>query len=54
MEQMVEFEMFTNHPMGAQRINGIISVLNCFYDLYDVKEGDGMYIAPEKRISRWY
>ena len=21
---------------------------------YDVKEGDGMYIAPEKRISRWY
>ena len=21
---------------------------------YDVKEGDGMYIAPENRVSRWY
>jgi len=24
-----------------------------FYDVYGLKEGDGMYIAPENRISRW-
>jgi len=24
-----------------------------FYDTYDVKEGDGMYLAPEDRISIW-
>lgn len=53
LEQMVEFEMFTNHPMGAQRINGIISALNCFYDLYDVKEGDPMYTSPEDRLDLW-
>ena len=24
-----------------------------FYETYDIKEGDGMYIAPEKRIAVW-
>ena len=42
------------HSPEILRVNAILSTLQCFYDLYDVKEGDGMYIAPEKRISRWY
>ena len=36
------------------RTNAILSSLDCFYEVYDVKEGDGMYIAPGDRVSRWY
>ena len=42
------------HSPGIIRVNAILSTLDLFYDTYDVKEGDGMYIPPEKRISRWY
>jgi putative endopeptidase len=24
-----------------------------FYDAFDVKPGDGMYLAPDKRVSVW-
>ena len=42
------------HSPEVIRVNAILSTLDCFYEVYDVKEGDGMYIAPENRISRWY
>lgn len=45
---------YDEHSPSVIRVNAILSALNCFYEAYDVKEGDGMYIAPEKRISRWY
>ena len=49
-------EMLENdtHSPEILRVNAILSTLEVFYETYDVKEGDGMYIAPEKRISRWY
>ena len=45
---------YDEHSPEIIRTNAILSTLDCFYDVYDVKEGDGMYIAPENRISRWY
>ena len=45
---------YDEHSPSVIRVNAILSALNCFYEAYDVKDGDGMYIAPEKRISRWY
>ena len=45
---------YDEHSPEVIRTNAILSTLDCFYDVYDVKEGDGMYIAPENRISRWY
>lgn len=42
------------HSPAWLRVNGMLSTLNEFYETYDVAEGDGMYIAPENRISRWY
>jgi predicted metalloendopeptidase len=41
------------HSPSVIRTNAILSTLDAFYETYDVKEGDGMYIAPENRISRW-
>ena len=42
------------HSPSIIRTNAILSSLDVFYETYDVKEGDGMYIAPEDRISRWH
>ena len=42
------------HSPSVIRVNAILSTLDSFYETYDVTEGDGMYVAPENRISRWY
>ncbi|MBO4474879.1 MAG: M13 family metallopeptidase [Clostridiales bacterium] len=42
------------HSPEVIRVNAILSTLPAFIELYDVQEGDGMYIPPEKRISRWH
>ena len=42
------------HSPSILRVNSILSTTNEFYETYGVKEGDGMYVAPEKRISRWH
>ena len=42
------------HSPEIIRVNAILSTLNSFYETYGVKEGDGMYIPTDKRISRWH
>ncbi len=41
------------HSPDRVRVNAVVSMFDCFYELYDVQEGDGMYIAPEDRVLRW-
>ena len=41
------------HSPESVRVNALLSSCDEFYELYDVKEGDGMYRAPEERVSRW-
>jgi len=42
------------HSPSVIRVNSILSSIQLFYDTYGVSEGDGMYIDPDIRISRWY
>lgn len=42
------------HSPAVIRVNAILATLDEFYETYGVSEGDGMYIAPDKRISRWH
>ena len=42
------------HSPAVIRVNSILSTLDLFYETYGVTEGDGMYIDPDARISRWY
>ena len=42
------------HSPEVIRVNAILSTVDEFYEVYDVKESDGMYIAPGNRVSRWY
>lgn len=41
------------HSPEVIRVNAVLSSCDKFYETYDIKEGDGMYKAPEERVSRW-
>ena len=44
---------YDEHAPDRIRVNAVVSLFDCFYEIYDVKEGDSMYVAPENRIHRW-
>ena len=41
------------HALAYLRVNVILQQFDEFYDTYNIKEGDGMYLAKEKRLSVW-
>ncbi len=41
------------HSPSQYRVNGIVSNMDAFYDAFEIKPGDAMYIAPEKRVRIW-
>jgi len=41
------------HSPGEFRALGSLSNMDEFYQAFNVKEGDAMYIAPEKRVKIW-
>lgn len=41
------------HSPDLIRVNAVLSNFEDFYDVYDVQEGDGMYLEPENRVVRW-
>ncbi len=42
-----------NHSPGMHRANGPLTNIDAFYKAFDVKFGDKMYKAPEKRTKIW-
>ncbi len=51
----VEKMYFSNdvHPLNFYRVNVGVQQFDEFTETYGVKEGDGMYLAPENRIKVW-
>ncbi len=45
--------IYDPHPLNYLRCNVALQQFDEFLDTYDIKEGDGMYLAPEDRISVW-
>lgn len=41
------------HPLSYLRVNVTLSQFDEFIDTYNIKPGDGMYIAPSDRIAIW-
>ena len=41
------------HSPPRFRANGAATNVDAFYDAFDVKEGDGMWLAPEDRVRIW-
>ncbi len=49
----IQMAAIDEHPLQALRINCTVQQFQEFYDTYDVKPGDGMYLAPEERVAIW-
>ena len=41
------------HPLNYLRSNITCQQFDEFYQTFNVKEGDGMYLAPEDRLIIW-
>ena len=41
------------HSPEIVRVNAVVALFDPFYEIYDVKEGDPMYVAPQDRVTRW-
>lgn len=41
------------HSLGRWRVNGTLPHINMWYEAFDVKEGDSMFIPEEERITIW-
>jgi predicted metalloendopeptidase len=41
------------HSPGKYRVNGVLANMPEFYGTFGVKPGDGLYLAPERRVKIW-
>lgn len=41
------------HAMERERVNGIVMNTDDWYELFDIKPTDKLYVAPEKRVKIW-
>lgn len=41
------------HSPNKVRVNAVLSSCDAFYKIYDIKETDGMYVAPKDRVGIW-
>lgn len=41
------------HSLGMWRVNGTLPHIDAFYKAFNIKEGDPMWLAPEKRAKIW-
>lgn len=39
--------------MERERVNGIVMNTDDWYELFDIKPTDKLYVAPEKRVKIW-
>lgn len=44
---------FDEHGPGNLRTNRVISNFQEFFYAFDIRPGDGMYVAPENRVKIW-
>ena len=41
------------HSPGQYRVDGVVRNVDAWYDAFNVKEGDKMYLPPDKRVHIW-
>lgn len=41
------------HSPNKLRVNAVLPLFEQFYDVFDIKDTDAMYIAPENRTIIW-
>ena len=44
---------YDGHSYTRERVNGVMRNSDGWYELFDIKPGDALYLAPEKRAYIW-
>ncbi|WP_303871201.1 M13-type metalloendopeptidase [Acetobacterium wieringae] len=52
-DQAKEHIINNTHAPAEIRANAVLSSMDGFYECYDIKAGDQMYVAPENRVGIW-
>lgn len=52
-EDALKRSMTDMHSPANVRINRVLQAFDKFYEVYDITEDDGMWVAPENRVSIW-
>ena len=52
-EYLIERMSEDTHSAGPIRVNGVVQHMDEWYDLFNVQEGDALYLEPEERIRIW-
>ena len=42
-----------NHALNRERVNGIVRNVDSWYSLFNIREGDKLYLAPANRVHIW-
>lgn len=51
--EVVPYLLLDTHAPDNVRVNLQVNLLPAFYETYDVKEGDAMYLPEDKRVKIW-
>ena len=51
--EMIERAKEDIHSAGHVRVNSVVQHIDDWYELFDITEGDALYLAPEQRITIW-
>lgn len=52
-EEILSLTKSDPHSLGKWRVNGALPHISAWYDSFDIKESDPMYLTSEKRVSIW-
>ncbi len=52
-EEILRLTKIDVHSLGKWRVNGALPNIDAFYQAFDVKEGDKMYLSPNDRVVVW-
>lgn len=52
-QELLRLTKEDSHSLGRWRVNETLKHIGQFAETFGVKEGDGMYLAPDKRASIW-
>ncbi|MCQ2374488.1 MAG: M13 family metallopeptidase [Salinivirgaceae bacterium] len=52
-EEIVNRTQTDEHSLARWRVNGALPHIDAFYDAFDVKKGDTLYLDPKERVRIW-
>ena len=52
-EEEFQEQLVDEHSVNMVRVNGMVQHMDAWYDLYNVNEGDALYLPADKRITIW-